>query len=492
MIVRAWNGLKRALIGAAAVLVALIGLRAWESQRGPPLEPWHTFAPHELSARAIDAADWPEYIAAENRIFEAVRDEVTRRLPARDRVPLNRYFEESPIYPGRFPRDWNRSFILAPDGEPLGAVVLLHGLTDSPYSLRHIAEVYRSHGFVAIGVRLPGHGSVPAALTEVEWEDWMAATRLAAREARRRAGPGKPLQIVGYSNGGALALKYALDTLADARLSKPDRLVLISPMIGLTRFARFAGLAALPAFLPAFAKAAWLDILPEFNPFKFNSFPVNAARQAHRLTEAVQSEITTAARRDALRGLPPILTFQSVVDFTVSTSSVVSSLYQRLPRNGSELVLFDINRRTHLGMLLRPSAADALARLLPAPPRNFRATVIANDARSDEVSERVVEAGTQAESVRPLGMAFPSDVYSLSHVALPFPPNDGLYGSNPESSEDFGIQLGTVTPRGERNVLVASLDSLVRLTSNPFFPYLEQRIAETLPTSRGKAQAPAP
>src|SRR5208283_1852514 len=158
-----------------------------------------------------------------------------------------------------FRQDWDRSFVLEPNGEPLGAVVLLHGLTDSPYSLRHIAEIYRLHGFVAIGVRLPGHGSVPAALTEVEWEDWMAATPLATREARRRAGPGKPLHIVSYSNGGALALKYALDNLADAKSSRPDRLVLISPMIGITRFARFAGLAALPAYFPAFAKAAWLD-----------------------------------------------------------------------------------------------------------------------------------------------------------------------------------------------------------------------------------------
>jgi hypothetical protein len=40
---------------------------------------------------------------------------------------------------------------------------------------------------------------------------------------------------------------------------------------------RLAGLAAI---FPTFAKAAWLSILPEFNPFKYNSFPVNAARQS--------------------------------------------------------------------------------------------------------------------------------------------------------------------------------------------------------------------
>ena len=241
------------------------------------------------------------------------------------RVPGNRYYDGSPIYPGHFAQDWNRSYILEPDGPPVGAVVLLHGLTDSPYSLRHIARRYRDEGFVAVAIRMPAHGTVPAALTDVEWEDWDAATRLAVREARRRAGPSKPLHIVGFSNGGALAMKYALDALDNKQLARPDRLILISPMIGITSFARFAGIAALPALLPAFAKAAWLGILPEFNPFKYNSFPVNGARQSYRLTAALQDRIARAARDGILDRLPPVLTFQSVVDFTVSTRAIISA-----------------------------------------------------------------------------------------------------------------------------------------------------------------------
>jgi len=48
--------------------------------------------------------------------------------------------------------------------------------------------------------------------------------------------------MVRFTNGGALALKYALDALDDNTLAQPDRLVLISPMIGITSFARFVGL----------------------------------------------------------------------------------------------------------------------------------------------------------------------------------------------------------------------------------------------------------
>ena len=52
---------------------------------------------------------------------------------------------------------------------------------------------------------------------------------------------------------------------------------------------------------PAFAKAAWLDLLPEYNPFKYNSFPVNGARQSYQLTVALQEQLLSASRRDGLR-----------------------------------------------------------------------------------------------------------------------------------------------------------------------------------------------
>lgn len=343
-----------------------------------------------------------------------------------------------------------------------------------------------------VAIRLPGHGTVPAGLTEVEWQDWAAATRLAVREARRLAGPAVPLHLVGFSNGGALALMYALEALEAPKLARPDRLVLISPMIGITAFARFAGLAALPAILPAFAKAAWLGLLPEFNPFKYNSFPVNGARQSHLLTQALQQRILRLARDGRLEDLAPLLTFQSVMDFTVSTRAIISSLYVHLPANGSELVLFDLNRSAKFGPLLNSRADTLLDRMLPPAPRNFRLSVVTNaDPGSSEVVERVTEAGATGESVRDLGLSYPRDVFSLSHVALPFPLTDGLYGMTPDPADNFGIELGSVAARGERGTLIVNLDSLLRMSSNPFYPYLLGRIEEPLAVG-GKAAAAAP
>ena len=131
--------------------------------------------------------------------------------------------------------------------------------------------------------------------------------------------------------------------------------------------------------------------------------------------------------------MPPVLTFQSLIDFTVSTRAIVSALYAHLPENGSELVLFDVNRTAKFGPLLRSSADTALARIVPSGPRRYRLTIITNaDDESDDVIERVTEADSDVEKSRPLGLSYPRGFYSLSHVALPFPVSDALYGAEPD------------------------------------------------------------
>lgn len=471
-----------ATIAIATLLVIVFAVRAFDAHRGEPLQLWHTYVPTELSRGEMDRTDLAGYMAAEDRLFAAVRENVTDQLPDDARRPFNRYFAGSPVYPGGFAHDYNRSFVLTPEGEVKGAVVLLHGLTDSPYSLRHVAERYVEHGFIAISIRLPGHGTVPGALTRIDYPDWLAAARLAMREARRRAGPDRPVDIVGYSNGGAVALMHALDALDDPALVVPSRIVLLSPMVGVTEFARFAGLAALPAVFPAFAKAAWLSIIPEFNPFKYNSFPVHAARESFKLTRTLQSNITRHLRNDRLSGLAPVLTFQSVLDHTVSTRAVIDALHRHLDANGSELVLFDINRGSHFDTLLSARSDTAIARLLPPAPRPFRTAIVTTRAPGTiETEARVTAAGATEETAIALSTPYPADVYSLSHIAIPFPLEDGLYGLTPDPAENFGVRLGNIAARGETGALMVSPQMLVRMSSNPFTPYLLDRISAGLP-----------
>ncbi|MBJ3779915.1 alpha/beta hydrolase [Enterobacter asburiae] len=468
---------KKIGIVVGIVLVVLLAVRVYLSQQGPELHLWHTWRANEMSVREMDNADFSRYIARESAIFADLDNAVTAKTEGEERTPLNRYYRQSLVWPGQFTPDANRSFVLMPAGKPRGAVVLLHGLTDSPYSVRRLAVNYQQHGFVAVVPRLPGHGTAPGALTDVDWEMWLAATRLAVREATRLAGEAVPLHLVGYSNGGALAMKYALDALDAPALRKPQQVILLSPMIGVTAFARFAGFAGLPALLPAFAKAAWLNIAPEYNPYKYNSFPVNAARQSWLLTKALQEQIGRAVRENRLANLPPVLAFQSVMDSTVSTRAVVTGLFDQLPANGSELVVFDINQAASFRPLFKPSSWTATSALLPVAQRRYGVTIITNaDAHSFSTVAKITPAGSTRETVVPLAQAWPQDVYSLSHVAVPFPPDDDLYGREPGVKNRYGISLGTIALWGETSVLSVGKEALMRVTSNPFYDYMQERI----------------
>jgi hypothetical protein len=75
---------------------------------------------------------------------------------------------------------------------------------------------------------------------------------------------------------------------------------------------------------------------------------------------------------------------------------------------------------------------------------------------------------------------YPAGIFSLSHLAIPIPPDDPLYGTEPDPAHrlEFGLNLGALDARGERGALIVDQDFLTRLPSNPFFPYLLARVEE--------------
>jgi len=57
--------------------------------------------------------------------------------------------------------------------------------------------------------------------------------------------------------------------------------------------------------------------------------------------------------------------------------------------------------------------------------------------------------------------AWPDDIYSLDHVALPLPPNDPLYGGD-LAGKSPGIRLGNIALRGERGKLKVAASEMLR------------------------------
>ena len=122
--------------------------------------------------------------------------------------------------------------------------------------------------------------------------------------------------------------------------------------------------------------------------------------------------------------------------------------------------------------------------LLPAPPRRYTTTVITNAAAgSVDTVARMTPAQAVQETQEALHIAWPPGMFSLSHIALPFPLNDSLYGLYPAQNNQYGISLGAFSLRGETNTLAVSLDTLMRASSNPFFPWMMAQINQRIACS---------
>jgi alpha-beta hydrolase superfamily lysophospholipase len=485
-----WRKLKRIAIragkiiacaGCGAVLALLVlGINSLNDK--PDLDLWHTVKLKEEFTASSPEDSFDEYLKLEERLFAELEREVYDRTGAAEGVSINRYERGSRSDPARWSRNWNRSYELAPDtasGKPEAAVLLIHGLSDSPYSLRHLGERLRAGGAYVLGLRVPGHGTVPAALTRTRWQDMAAAVELAMRHLQERAG-GRPLYVVGYSNGGALAVQYALSALEHSELPAPDGIVLISPEIGVSRMASGFIWQERVGRLLGLKKLAWTSVNPEYDPFKYNSFPANAGNLAHELTTVNRGKVAALADAGTLDGLPPVIAFQSAVDATVSVTALVSDLFARLPANHHELVVFDINRNPVVGALLGRDPKDEIGLVLGDPTRAFEFTVLTNASAMDErVVVRSWAPGQAAYVQADTGLRWPPRIYSLSHVALPFPGDDPLYGSVGKA-EGAGFQIGSAALRGEKGVLRIPAQEVLRQRWNPFYPYLERRVLERL------------
>lgn len=473
------------------------------------LRPWHTeILQAEYAAdKAADVDSLEEYLQLEDAVFAEMEERIYAHTATGPEAALERYSRGSLADPKQRQPNWNRSFVLdgadsnAGSNSGKGGVLLLHGMSDSPYSLRALGETLQRRGYTVVGLRMPGHGTLPSGLLEVQWQDMAAVVRLGMQYLAQQL-PGKPLYIVGYSTGAPLALDYVLDSVQDpaqdqadgtstslqhpapeaeagTRMPPVSKLVLVSPAISISPAAALAKWSGHLSKLPGLDRLAWLNVEAEFDPYKYNSFTTNAAEQVHRLTQSISTRL--ANRSDAERPLPPILIFKSTVDATVSNNAVVDRLLLQLSPMRHELVVFDINRFAANTSLLIDDPGPFTARLIADQQLPFTFTLVTNKNSGSRavVAQTKPPFASDTSHTDAIDQNWPVGVFSLSHVALPFPPDDPLYGAH-RPTDSGKIFLGQQALQGERGVLKISHDFLLRLRHNPFYSYQQARILQWL------------
>jgi len=470
------NSLKQVVIAVVSafvgVLITALTVSVLYMNNKPDLESWHTVTLEEEFNADSNLESLDEYLELENRLFSEMQQRINDTVPPHKFSRINRFSNGSMADPERWPQNWNRTYELKTDN-PTAGVLLLHGLSDSPYSLKHLGDGLHGAGAWVVGLRIPGHGTAPSGLTNVTWMDMAAAVRLAMLHLHKTLGD-KPLYIVGYSNGAALAVQYTLAALDQQELPLPERLVMISPAISVSPMAAFAVWQSRIGHWLGLEKLEWLDVLPEYDPFKYQSFAVNAGDLVYRLTAEVQLLLGKFNKRAVAEQFPPTLAFLSAVDATVSTRAV-KDFFVKLPPNQHELVVFDLNREEGMEHLLINDPGLVLDTFMNDETLSFTFSVVRNrSARDAEVMMSMNEVNSTDRIDQRLNLAWPENVYSLSHVALPFPALDPLYGS-PKAPPSPGIALGDLALRGEKGVLHLGAPEMLRQRWNPFYSLIEDK-----------------
>jgi esterase/lipase len=158
-------------------------------------------------------------------------------------------------------------------------VLLIHGLLDCPFSLRDIAARLQANGILCKSILLPGHGTQPADLLDISYQEWIHATDYGIANLSQEV---EQLFIAGYSTGAALAAYQALQKespIAGIILLAPA--IRIKPLIGfLTDWHYFKKRLH-------WTSNEWINQTEEIDYTKYRSVPFNAVKQVALLTDQI-------------------------------------------------------------------------------------------------------------------------------------------------------------------------------------------------------------
>lgn len=183
-------------------------------------------------------------------------------------------------------------------------VLLSHGFTGSPFSMRPWGEYLAGLGYGVAVPRLPGHGTSWQEMNRTGWADWYGEID---RTYQSLATAHDAVVVGGLSMGGALVLRLAAD-----RGSAIAGVIVVNPAVATTRKDVLA-LPVLKYVVPAFPAIANDIKKPETDE---HAYPKTPLRAAHSMMQAWK-----ALRPDLGRVTAPLLYFRSTVDHVVDESS---------------------------------------------------------------------------------------------------------------------------------------------------------------------------
>ncbi|MBV1959569.1 MAG: alpha/beta fold hydrolase [Pseudomonadales bacterium] len=232
--------------------------------------------------------------------------------------------------------------------KPTLGMLLIHGLSDSPYSVSDVGNHFSQNCVLVRSVLLPGHSTVPGDLAQVSYQDWIDASSWAMESFSEEV---DKLVVVGFSSGATLAIDYAirkqnretnrvpLIKTGDSRAFNGESsqlvgLVLLSPAIAINTSAAFLARWVDNFGAVFYEPLRWATIAEDRDYTKYESFHMNAAAQIYMLTKRLGSTL------DMKHPIPvPVLIVASEQDTTTDTSETIQFFHNRTGTN-SQMLLY--------------------------------------------------------------------------------------------------------------------------------------------------------
>jgi carboxylesterase len=188
-------------------------------------------------------------------------------------------------------------------------VLLVHGFTGSPASMKPWAHALAAHGYAVDVPLLPGHGTRWQDLNAVSWTDWYAEAEAAFDRLR---GDCEAVLVAGLSMGGSLALR-----LAEMRGSQVAGVVLVNPFVSSTR-KELVALPALKRVVPSLRGVVNDIKKPGQDEHGYDRMPLKGLAAITQMWKVVVPDLKLVTQ--------PLLYFRSSADHVIDASSSATVL----------------------------------------------------------------------------------------------------------------------------------------------------------------------
>jgi carboxylesterase len=203
-------------------------------------------------------------------------------------------------------------------------VLLSHGLTGSPYSMKPFAEHLAAQGYGVAVPRLPGHGTQWQELNTTRWQDWYAVLDAELDKLRQNH---DRVFVAGLSMGGCLALR-----LAEEHGTEIAGVIVVNPSVS-SDDKRLRALPVLQRLVPSLPGIANDIKKPGVTENAYDRMPLKALYSLSRLWKLTRADLAKVTQ--------PLLLFRSTVDHVVEPSSSRRVLEAVSSRDVTETLLED-------------------------------------------------------------------------------------------------------------------------------------------------------